>query len=106
MQTLREQGLGTKAIISSYPDKGWKLRKKVGSQVDRTGSAVLCLPATAYACAVWYIIMCGYELPKFNAKRLNRSENIPKSFLGGGATFLKRPEYNLIKPPLATARAT
>jgi len=25
MQTLREQGLGEKAIISSYPDKEWKL---------------------------------------------------------------------------------
>jgi len=25
MQTLREQGLGEKAIISSYPDKGRKL---------------------------------------------------------------------------------
>jgi len=25
MQTLREHRLGKKAIISSYPDKGWKL---------------------------------------------------------------------------------
>jgi len=33
MQTLREQGLGAKAIISSYPDKEWKLStvKKVCS---------------------------------------------------------------------------
>jgi len=38
MQTLREQGLGVKAIISSYPDKGWQLStvKKVCSQVDCT----------------------------------------------------------------------
>jgi len=42
MQTLHEQGLGGKAVISSYPDKGWKLSivQKVCSQVDRTGSAV------------------------------------------------------------------
>jgi len=61
MQTLREQGLGEKAIISSYPDKGWKLNtvKKVCSRVDRSGSVVLCKPgsrtrrpATASACAV------------------------------------------------------
>ena len=59
MQMLREQGLGAKAIISSYPDKKWKLStvKKVCSQVDRTGSAVLRKPgsgrpATASACAV------------------------------------------------------
>jgi len=25
MQTLREQGLGATVIISSHPDKGWKL---------------------------------------------------------------------------------
>ena len=43
MQMLRKQGLGEKAIISSYPDKGWKLStvKKVCSRVDHTGSAVL-----------------------------------------------------------------
>jgi len=55
---LREQGFGTKAIISSYTDKGWKLStvKKVCSRVDHTGSAVLhkpasgtWRPATAYA---------------------------------------------------------
>ena len=28
------------------------------------------------------------KFAKFLAKRLNRSENIPKSFRGGGATFL------------------
>jgi len=40
VQTFREQGLGAKAIISSYPDqKGWKLSfvKKVCSRVDSTG---------------------------------------------------------------------
>jgi len=56
MQTLRKQGLGAKAIISSYPDKGWKL-STVGSRVDRTGWTVLRKPgtgrlATASACAV------------------------------------------------------
>jgi len=35
MQMLREQGLGAKATISSYPAKGWKLStvKKVCSRV-------------------------------------------------------------------------
>jgi len=43
MHTLHEQGLGAKAIISSYPDKGWKLStiKKICSRVDHTGSAIL-----------------------------------------------------------------
>jgi len=36
MQTLREQGLGEKAIIVSYPDKPMSSVKKVRSQVDRT----------------------------------------------------------------------
>jgi len=56
MQTLREQGLIVKAIISSYPGNGRKLStvKKVCSRVDLTGSAVLRKPgsgrpATAYA---------------------------------------------------------
>jgi len=58
-QTLREQGLGAKAIMSSYPDKGWKLStvKKVCSPVDHTGSAILRKlgsgrPVTVSACAV------------------------------------------------------
>jgi len=40
---LREQGLGAKAIIFSYPDKWWKLSivKKVCCRVDHTGSTVL-----------------------------------------------------------------
>jgi len=48
MQSLREQGLGAKAIIFSYPDKRWKLStvKKVCSRVDRTGSAVLRKPGS------------------------------------------------------------
>jgi len=40
IHTFRDQGLGAKAIISSYPDhKGWKLSfvKKVCSRVDSTG---------------------------------------------------------------------
>jgi len=54
MQTLREQGLGAKSTISSYPDKGWKLStvKKVCSRVDHTGSAILRKPgsvATAFS---------------------------------------------------------
>jgi len=42
MQTLREQGLGAKTIISSYSDKGWKLStiKKVCCRVNHTGLAV------------------------------------------------------------------
>jgi len=48
MQTLREQGLGEKAIISSDTMTGWKLSidKKVCSRVDHTGSAVLRKPGT------------------------------------------------------------
>jgi len=48
IQTLREQGFGAKAIISSYPDKGWKLStvKKVCCRVDHTGSAVLRQPGS------------------------------------------------------------
>ena len=44
MQMFREQGLGAKAIISSYPNKGWKLStvKKVCSRVNcHTDSAIL-----------------------------------------------------------------
>ena len=46
MQTFREQGLCAKLIISSYPDKGWKLStvKKACSRVDHTGSAILRKP--------------------------------------------------------------
>jgi len=36
MQTFREQGLGAKAIISSYPDKEWKLRLLRKSAVEST----------------------------------------------------------------------
>ena len=45
---FREQGLGAKSIISSYPDKGWKLStvKKVCSQVDHTGSAIVGKPGS------------------------------------------------------------
>jgi len=48
IQMLREQGFGAKAIISSYPDKGWKLStvKKVCCRVDRTGSAILYQPGS------------------------------------------------------------
>ena len=78
MQTLREQGLRTKAIISSYPDKGWKLStvKEVCSRVDCSGSTVLrkpgsARPATASACAV-----CSDEtilsLPYFKTMSVKR----------------------------------
>ena len=45
---LCEQGLGEKAIISSYPDKGWKLStvKKVCSRVDCTASAIVRKPGS------------------------------------------------------------
>jgi len=48
IQTLHEQGFGAKAIISSYPDKGWKLStvKEVCSRVDLTGSAILHQPGS------------------------------------------------------------
>ena len=42
IQTLREQGLGYKAILSAYPDKGWKIDsvKTECRRIDKTGSAV------------------------------------------------------------------
>jgi transposase len=42
IQTLREQGLGAKAIRAAYPHKGWKLitLKKICQRIDKTGSAV------------------------------------------------------------------
>jgi len=42
IQTLREQGLGAKAITASYPDKNWSLSKlqTICRRVDETGSAV------------------------------------------------------------------
>jgi len=45
----------------------------------------------------WHADM-NCQLAKFHAKRLNRSENIPKSFRG--ATFLKHPVvlHFLFKP--------
>ena len=48
MKSFREQGLGAKSIISSYPDKGWKLStvKKVCSRVHHTGSASLRKPGS------------------------------------------------------------
>ena len=42
IQTLREQGLGAKAIRASYPDKNWSLSmlQLICRRVDETGSAV------------------------------------------------------------------
>jgi|HubBroStandDraft_2_1064218.scaffolds.fasta_scaffold74716_1 transposase len=42
IQTLREQGLGAKAIKAAYPEKGWSLNtlKTICRRVDNTGSAV------------------------------------------------------------------
>ena len=42
IQTLREQGLGAKAIRASYPDKNWSFStlQTICSRVDETGSAV------------------------------------------------------------------
>ena len=42
IQTLREQGLGAKAIRASYPDKNWSLStlQTICRRVDETGSAV------------------------------------------------------------------
>ena len=41
IQTLREQGLGAKAIKSLYPTKGWKLStvSYICKKIDETGSA-------------------------------------------------------------------
>jgi len=42
IQTLREQGLGAKAIRASYPEKNWSLStlQTICCRVDETGSAV------------------------------------------------------------------
>lgn len=42
MQTLREQGMGAKAIKSAYPDKKWSLStiKWICKKIDTTGSAI------------------------------------------------------------------
>ena len=42
IQTLREQGLGAKAIQAAYPQKEWKLTtlQKMCRRIDKTGSAV------------------------------------------------------------------
>src|SRR5207248_3904801 len=42
IQTLREQGLGAKAIRAAYPQKGWKIStlKKMCQRIDKTGSVV------------------------------------------------------------------
>ena len=42
IQTLREQGLGAKAIKAAYPLKGWKLMtlKAICRRIDQRGSAV------------------------------------------------------------------
>ena len=42
IQTLREQGLGAKAIRASYPDKNWSFStlQTICRRVDETGSAV------------------------------------------------------------------
>jgi len=47
MQTLHEQGLGAKAIIFSYPDKGWKLSTVKESAVESTTLAQpFCVPGS------------------------------------------------------------
>ena len=42
IQTLREQGMGSKAIKSAHPTKNWGLStlKKICRRIDMTGSAV------------------------------------------------------------------
>ena len=42
IQTLREQGLGAKAIRASYPDNNWSLStlQTICHRVDETGSVV------------------------------------------------------------------
>jgi hypothetical protein len=42
IQTLREQGMGAKAIKSAYPMKNWSIStlNKICRRIDATGSAV------------------------------------------------------------------
>ena len=42
VQTLREQGLGAKAIMAAYPEKKWKLRtlQNICRRIDERGSAI------------------------------------------------------------------
>ena len=55
--------LGEKAIISSYPDKGWKLStvKKVGSWFDHIGSAVLHKPGSGRLAPVSACAVCRFK---------------------------------------------
>jgi len=65
MQTLRERGLSEKAIISSYPDKGWKLSMaavELAVILRKPGSG---RPATASTCAVCRCV----TIPKRDATR-------------------------------------
>jgi len=41
MQTLREKGLGAKAIVKAYPEKQWKLSSAhtIRGRIDKAGSA-------------------------------------------------------------------
>ena len=43
IQTLREQGMGYRTILSRYPGKDWKLNtvKAICKRIDKTGSAVV-----------------------------------------------------------------
>jgi len=43
IQTLREQGLGAKAIRARHPAKKWNLNtlKSICRRIDKTGSAVI-----------------------------------------------------------------
>jgi len=98
-QTLREQGLGAKAISPSYPEKRWKLStvKKVCSWIDRTGSAVLRKPgsrrpatASLYAVCHCKTIWIANKFAKFHAKGLNKVKILQKVL--GGLLFWKHPE--------------
>ena len=66
MQMLREQGLGAKSIISSYPDKGWKLSiaKKVCCL------AVLRKPGSGRSASACAVCICKTIFPLVGSTKL------------------------------------
>jgi len=89
IQTFQEQGLGAKAVISSYPDhKGWKLSflKKVTLQSSRLHWPITSFPLSRYSAFSFPAEQSKLETVKFmgardkiNAISLNIKINKQKS---------------------------
>jgi len=69
IQMFREQGLGAKAVMSSYRDyKGWKLSvvKKVCSRIDSTGQ----WPITSFPLSRYSALLFPAEQSKFETIKM------------------------------------